>query len=99
MNSPLTARPSTLTLPTVHLNGTSRRELVAGYAQAYEAVTAALDTLTHSDVLNARDYYVSRDPDAFRKAVAEHQSRVAKLQSVQAELLALYTHLDQQEAR
>lgn len=75
------------TPPTVHMNGTSRAELVAGYLSAYNAVRAAWDAVaaTHP---NGRDYYV-QPPGNFSRAQAEHAARLASIESVRLELEAL----------
>lgn len=77
-----------LTFPTVHLNGTSRIDLQEQYHGAYMAVHAAIVALRQA-CPNGRDYY-PQGPDAFRRAVAEQESRVERLQSIQTELLAIY---------
>lgn len=65
--------PSDLTLPTVHLNGTSRKMLAEGYQAAYTKLQETLRAF-QSIEFNARDYYV-QDDDAYRIAV--HQRGVA----------------------
>lgn len=70
--------------PTIHLNGTSRDELICGYIAAMEAIQAAIDKLC-STAPNSRDYYTQGD-GAFRKAAIEHASRVRRLEAVRLEL-------------
>jgi hypothetical protein len=82
-----------LTLPTVHLNGTSRQDLVDGYRHAYVAVGDAIRALARGAAPNARDYYV-QGPDAYARAAREAASRVARLAAVQQELLALCDAVD-----
>lgn len=60
----------TLTLPTVHLNGTSREMLLSGYTEAYEKLRAALAAFYNIE-FNARDYYVQSD-------YAYNQARVSR---------------------
>jgi uncharacterized NAD-dependent epimerase/dehydratase family protein len=81
-----------LTVPTVHLNGTSRHDLAAGYETAYVAVGEALDAVQEV-CPNARDYYV-QDNTAFSKAAADHASRIQRIKTVQAELLVLFEAVD-----
>lgn len=80
----------TLTMPTVHLNGTSKDALLKGYVDATEAISRALNVLVRS-APNARDYYV-QGPDAYGKARDEHDARCAKLRDVNAELTAIVEH-------
>ncbi len=70
--------------PAVHLNGTSRAELFAGYLAAGQAVREAMTALAGA-APNGRDYYV-KSATAFTEAAAEHRSRMARLQSVYDEL-------------
>ena len=46
-----------MTLPTVHLNGTSAKELTEGYSNARLAMERAITALAKVE-FNARDYYV-----------------------------------------
>ena len=76
-----------LTIPTIHLNGTSRESLVSQYADAASAVNTGIRALCENGP-NARDYYVT-GMGTFEKAVAEHVARIAKMQEVLNELHAL----------
>ena len=78
----------TLTTPTVHLNGTSRKALADDYEASYRAIGAARDILS-ANPPNARDYYV-QSGDAFSKALAEHHSRLQRLDDVRQELFTLW---------
>ena len=73
-----------ITVPTVHLNGTSRAALLHGYTEAIakidEAVTAVRAAAPHG-----RDYYPQGE-DAGITAMREHTARVRKLLDVSAEL-------------
>jgi hypothetical protein len=73
-----------LTVPTVHLNGTSRKELLKQIEDAHAAVRNAIDKLCAAGP-NGRDYY-PQGPQAINHAVDEHSVRVQKLVSVQREL-------------
>ena len=46
-----------MTLPTIHLNGTSARELTEGYSNARIAMENAITAIAKIE-FNARDYYV-----------------------------------------
>ena len=80
-----------LTLPTVHLNGTSRTDL-------FNAISVALDALAEARVAlqatapNGRDYYPQGEM-AIRQATAEHVARLRMLETVYAELYAVAEHV------
>ena len=80
-----------LTKPIVHMNGTSRAELLKQYVAAYKAVGAAEDALSGT-YPNGRDYYPS-GPDAISAAMKEHHNRVMRLQTVKEELADLMLHV------
>lgn len=71
-------------VPTVHLNGTSKCELMRQVMGARIALHTAIDALQQA-CPNGRDYYV-QGPDATSKAMTEHRSRLQRLQSVYDEL-------------
>ena len=77
-------------LPYIHINGTSAEGLVYQYLGAYHAVQDALDMLRMIET-HGRDYYTVSS-DAITVAVAEHRERMAKLESVKADLAALAEH-------
>ncbi len=79
-------------IPTIHLNGTSRDSLREGLMTAYTAVRTAIDAVCDA-APHGRDYYV-QGPDAYTKARAEHDSRLARLKSVQDEILAIWEGID-----
>lgn len=76
-------------IPAIHINGTGRLALAEQYAQAALAIDDAIKALIEA-APHARDYYIQQDPDAFRKAVAEQESRVARLREVREELIRLH---------
>ena len=90
----------TLTTPTVHLNGTSVTDLLDGYRAAVEALDAALHALQVT-APHGRDYYVQPSTKDGRPALVaaqdEHLARVARLEDVRDELLALWVAVDAQE--
>lgn len=85
---------NTLTLPTVHMNGTPARMLLEGYDTAMEKLQDAMDAMSAIE-FNARDYYV-QGSDAFEKAREEKFARMAKLQAVYDELQEITLHIYRQ---
>lgn len=81
-----------MTLPTIHLNGTSRAALVDAHYAALVGVQHAIEALADA-APNARDYYV-QGPDAYPAARREHEARMHKLADVAHELSALLEALE-----
>ncbi len=73
-----------LTVPTVHLNGTSREALMDAYTQAHDRLSEAWLAVGET-APNARDYYV-QGPGAYRAAVLEHSDRLDRLRAVRDEI-------------
>ena len=69
-----------LTLPTVHLNGTAGKDLLADYLKARNAVRDATKAV-ESIAPNGRDYY-PQGADVFPAAMREQESRVARLKEI-----------------
>ena len=80
-----------LTLPTVHLNGTSRQMLSEGYGNAYRALQQAIRAFKEIEH-NARDYYVA-GPVAWPQATTQRNVMRSHLRSVQQYLEAHLMHL------
>jgi hypothetical protein len=80
-----------LTLPTIHLNGSSPDCLFDDYEKAATALYKALDALNKT-APNGRDYYVS-GPSALAKAAAEHIDRCRRVRSVITEFQIILEHL------
>lgn len=78
----------TLTVPTVHLNGSGKENLVGPLREAYKALTEACRAL-NATAPHARDYYVQKDPEAYEKARKEHEARGRALVGVMDELAIL----------
>ena len=78
-------------LPTIHMNGTSARELLEGYCNAISAIHDALEALART-APNGRDYY-PQGPNACAQADAEHNDRKHALIKVMNELQALAEHV------
>ena len=75
--------------PHVHLNGTSKWELIDHQIAVMDAADALLTALRAANP-NGRDYYPLGD-EALVRAAAEHKARVAQAQAIraEAEVLAL----------
>jgi len=84
-----------ITPPTIHLNGTSAKDLWVGYEAAYDAVRAAQEALGKIE-FNARDYYV-QDADAFTKARDHRTEQRQALAQVEEYLLQHLLSLQSQE--
>ena len=84
-----------MTLPIVHMNGTSARDLTEGYAEAARAVSEAMEAMAKNASPNGRDYYCSPQGNAIDCAIAEHRARMVKLNEVKTELNALALHCHQ----
>jgi len=69
-----------VTLPTIHLNGTSAANLEAEYRAVREAVTAT-EELLQAATCNQRDFY-PQEPDAWQRAQDERAEAFRLLQLV-----------------
>lgn len=78
--------------PTIHLNGTSKEELLEKYITAQEAVQTAIDAVMNT-YPHARDYYVISS-EAVKRSYEEYKERIIKLEQIRSELEAIVTHLD-----
>lgn len=85
-------REAPLTLPTVHLNGTSAAALGEGYRQCAHAVAKTIMALEEHRP-HGRDYY-PQGPDALSRAESEHRDRIRRLSSVHRELEQLLAHVE-----
>jgi hypothetical protein len=74
-------------VPTLHLNGTSRVELLNQQLEALQALRLALLTM-RAAAPNGRDYY-PQGPGALAKAQTEHELRLSHVQEALAGLEAL----------
>ena len=80
-----------ITLPTLHTNGTSARELTKAYSEAAAAVGAAIKAAAKTGP-NGRDYYCSPDSKALENAISEHCARMEFLYKIKEELDELARH-------
>lgn len=81
-------------IPTVHLNGTSKQELMQQIRDAYDALFVALEKMRQMTP-HGRDYYV-QGPEAGQKAREEHEVRIKMLLCVVNELLLMAAEIDKQ---
>ncbi len=86
-----------LTIPTVHLNGTSFAGLYDPVVRAGEEISGAIGTLAEC-APHGRDYYLQGE-GAYAKARDEHLSRIARLQSVLDELKVLARQVQKQQSQ
>ncbi len=73
--------------PTIHLNGTGARGLVAQYQDAHSALHDALAAVCQS-APHGRDYYTQTEiggRPAYETARSEHDARLSKIRAVMAE--------------
>lgn len=76
-----------VSIPTIHLNGTSRESLVSDLLDALQALEEAERALQHT-CPNGRDYY-PQGPGAITEAMRQHTARMGKLYEVRQELSAI----------
>ena len=67
--------------PTIHLNGTSQKQLLDDYCDMGHALNAAMEKMIQNGP-NGRDYY----PLGFVQARKENMDRIAKIHAVKAEI-------------
>jgi hypothetical protein len=84
-----------ITLPTVHLNGTSYKELRRSYDSADDALHDLIKAWERM-TFHPRDYYLE-GADAWGKALEARQEISRKLLDIKAYLYAHLEHLDQME--
>jgi len=80
-----------MTLPTIHRNGTSAKDLKAGYDAAAEALEAFADTFGNIE-FNSRDYYV-QGSEAWTKAIEERYAIHTKVKEIAIYLQTIREHL------
>ena len=86
-----------LTVPSIHLNGSSPDVLLEDYRTAAMAVASAIDALGRV-MPHGRDYYVQGE-GALAHAIKEHRARIKKLENVRDELTAIARHVRNEQAR
>ena len=83
--------------PTVHLNGTSLRELQRGWSELEAALSEAKDKLRRLE-FNARDYYPSPRPQAWERAARAMQAHARALESFHTDAAEVTYELEQEAA-
>jgi hypothetical protein len=73
-----------VTVPTIHLNGTSKDALIESLHEAILALDTAIKAVCET-APNGRDYY-PQGPAAFTAAQDEHTARLAGLDAVKGQL-------------
>lgn len=87
-----------MTLPTIHLNGTSVEALMEANDAVYDALQSAMNKFAATSP-NGRDYY-PQGPEAYGKAVAEHEARTRAIYGIIRELGTIGEYLaGEQEKR
>lgn len=81
----------TLTLPSIHLNGSSREMLASGYHDAYRKLIEFRNAFAAIE-FNARDYYV-QGPTAFSQARTQRDCEHQRIGQLMTYLEAHLIHL------
>jgi hypothetical protein len=74
-----------LAVPTVHLNGSGRKNLETGYETVSRVLRKVLDALQDA-APHGRDYYVQGGFDPFAVAQEQHRARLQRIQDVLQEI-------------
>lgn len=80
-------------LPTIHLNGTSKDELINVLCDASTAIDAAYEAMKLA-APNGRDYY-PQGPEALQRATDEHLGRLRRLDDIKREIDELTVKIDE----
>ena len=83
-------------VPTIHLNGTSKEELLEQLQNAYTACTDLVSALSRA-YPHGRDYYPQGDA-AIYKAQDEANDRVRRVRSVQNELTEIAQKIQEENS-
>lgn len=81
-----------LTLPLIHINGTSRDDLIRSYTAQYLSLKQAIRVFTDHPP-HGRDYY-PLGPSALNQAYTEYEHRIATLRGVLTDIDAILLHLN-----
>ena len=79
--------------PSIHLNGTSKRELISQLNEASHALNNAYSALKQA-APHGRDYY-PQGPTALETAITEHMDRLRRLDAIKEEIDAMTLTIDQ----
>lgn len=77
-----------LMIPTVHMNGTSRKDLQDQLEHVVRAIGAAKAAMQEA-CPHDRDYYV-QSPTAGPAAREQHRNRLRRLEAIEAEIFTIY---------
>lgn len=80
-----------MTLPTIHLNGTSAGELYQQWDRVADTLRGAIEAMAAATP-NGRDYYPQGDGVA-GQAIAEHEDRIRILHSLRVQALEMCEHI------
>ena len=86
----------TVTLPVIHINGTSAKTLKDEILVAADAIREARKALENMTV-HSRDHYVKHDKQSFEFARNEHIARLKALDTIREELSELWDGINAQE--
>ena len=75
-------------IPSIHLNGTSQKELLEQVRNAVVSISASYEILCLATP-HGRDYY-PQGQEAYTKANFDHIERIGKIKAVHDELVKLY---------
>lgn len=78
-----------LSIPSIHLNGTSADELCREISEASRAISEASRVLAKMTV-HGRDHYVKADKESYKFARAEQEARFKALEKINIELCEIY---------
>jgi len=81
-------------IPVIHLNGTSKQELLRLYDDAFTKLESAYQALKQA-APNGRDYYII-SPRAISSAQSDHQNWLRMIDSVKGELEEMMKGIDAQ---
>jgi hypothetical protein len=80
--------------PTVHLNGTSKADLLAGYRKALDAFEVLIDAMKEI-APNGRDYY-PQSPEAIYEAMEDHTYRFVQIRHIKSQIEAIAKKVSEQ---
>ena len=94
----MTDATSRITPPSVHMNGSSRKDMLKGFTEALDAVRKAQDLLAET-APHPRDYYIQIGGDlAYRVATKQHTARYLALNNIAEEMEALALSVHEQRS-
>ena len=81
-------------LPTIHMNGTSARQLLADNADAFTQIRLALEAMARA-APNGRDYYPQGN-DATKEAIRAHNKHADALRDAMCHFETIAEHVADQ---